>query len=458
MRPQDTTPPQPTVHVPQRDGYSLVYPRQNPASPQSIRPSHDATANIARQQIETIYSSDDRNLMDAEPQPSPQPATAHQASDSPRPAPKPSPAVVNPAASNQPRNFHQRTIEPLASNDDTKSPYTQDLTIENPYQRSMDETNLKASTANWQQYHSAWQKYYQQYFHRYYASEVEKAQAQLESERKRAGTNIAPTANIGITQNQAVNDIRAQLRAKVSERAKKVRRSRHFVPIAAALGVMLVFTFLQYNRVMFSNIQAYVTPGGIEPANIIVDPNVRSSVGMDPLLVIPKINVQVPVVWDVTPDHNSQMEAMEEGVAWFGIPGANSKPGQIGNTVLSGHSSNDFFETGDYKFVFAPLEKLEPDDTIEVHYRGTLYTYVVTKKEVVLPTEVDKLIYDTDKPMLTLITCTPLGTALKRLLVTAEQVSPSPSKAKPAPRDSGSSGSAEMPGNEPTLLERAFSR
>jgi sortase A len=65
------------------------------------------------------------------------------------------------------------------------------------------------------------------------------------------------------------------------------------------------------------------------------------------------------------------------------------------------------------------------------------------------------LIYDTDKPILTLITCTPVGTAEKRLLVTAEQISPSPSSAEKAPQDSATDSSA-MPGNSPTFFERLF--
>nr|HMM62465.1 sortase [Candidatus Saccharibacteria bacterium] len=78
------------------------------------------------------------------------------------------------------------------------------------------------------------------------------------------------------------------------------------------------------------------------------------------------------------------------------------------------------------------------------------------KKEVVKPTDVNKLVYKTDKPMLTLITCTPLGTSTNRLLVTAEQVSPDPSAATKAPADSGEPAQATIPGNSPTFFERIF--
>jgi sortase A len=146
-------------------------------------------------------------------------------------------------------------------------------------------------------------------------------------------------------------------------------------------------------------------------------------------------------------------------VAWFGIPGANSKPGQVGNTVLSGHSSNDLIDSGNYKFIFARLDHLQPGDTVYVNYQSKRYTYTVTKKQVVKPTDVQALIYKTDKPMLTLLTCTPLGTSLNRLLVTAEQISPSPKSAAAAPKDKDKKDtSSAMPGNSPTLLQRLFGK
>jgi sortase A len=152
------------------------------------------------------------------------------------------------------------------------------------------------------------------------------------------------------------------------------------------------------------------------------------------------------------------MAAMEKGVAHFAIPGASSRPGQVGNTAIAGHSSNDIFDSTRYKFIFAQLDRLKEGDMIYANYDGLRYSYVVTKKEVVKPTEINKLVYDTDKPMMTLITCTPLGTALKRLLVTAEQVSPDPTVASEAPEIDEAAQEAQMPGNTQSILERIFGR
>jgi sortase A len=150
------------------------------------------------------------------------------------------------------------------------------------------------------------------------------------------------------------------------------------------------------------------------------------------------------------------MAAMEKGVAHFSIPGASSHPGQIGNTVIAGHSSNDLFGGGDYKFIFAQLEKLAVGDSIYLNYQSKRYTYTITKKEVVEPDEVNKLIYPTSKPVVTLITCTPLGTALHRLLITAEQVSPDPAASTAAPTTNADPTTTQIPGSPPTFLERLF--
>ena len=326
-------------------------------------------------------------------------------------------------------------------------------------------THAPASTTQaeeWHKYHSAWQEYYQKYYEHYYVGAVEQvhkaynAQASTSNQSANTINDLPPPDNDTVSQQDALRELRSQLLSKVRTGGKKFRKSRHFVPLTAALVVLIVFGFLQYNRVIIANVQAYVTPGDIDPQNIVVDPNASLQVESDPLLIIPKINVNVPIVWDTKPDNASQMKAMEDGVAYFGIPGANSKPGQVGNTVLSGHSSNDFIDGGSYKFVFALLDRLKDGDVFYIHYEGLRYTYTVTRTEVVKPTDVGALVYETDKPIVTLITCTPLGTALNRLLITAEQVSPDPSGASQAPSTSTGQNEAAMPGNSPTFVERIF--
>ena len=225
----------------------------------------------------------------------------------------------------------------------------------------------------------------------------------------------------------------------------------------AGLTVMMVFLFLQYNRVLFANVEAYISPGNIDPQNLIVDPSSTAEVGPEPKIIIPKINVNIPIVWDaIAADQNSLNKAMDKGAAWFNIPGANARPGQAGNSVFSAHSSNDWLDQSDFKFAFARLEQMKEGDTIYINYNSKRYVYTVTHTQVVLPTDVGALVVPAEKPIITLITCVPLGTADKRLLVFADQVSPDPSGAEKSAVTETNAKPAAMPRNSPTFLERLF--
>ncbi len=329
---------------------------------------------------------------------------------------------------------------------------------DSPYNRTHEDDRTKVKESQWKHYHSAWQDYYRQYYERYYLGEMYRMRQTLESQLSPVTVEAQHKAADPSPENDAAfHTLRADLLQNVRDSAVKAHGSRHFMPFVAAALTVVLFLFLQYNRVLFANVEAYVSPGNINPANIIVDPNISIPISQEPRLIIPKINVDVPVVYDTKPDQASQLQAMEGGVAWFGIPGAMSRPGQIGNTVLSGHSSNDLFDPGNYKFIFARLEQLAEGDTFYINYLGTRYTYSITKKEIVRPTDVQKLVYDTEgKPVVTLITCVPLGTAQNRLLVTAEQVSPNPAEAEKAPEKTETTAEAAMPGNTPSFFNRLF--
>ena len=321
----------------------------------------------------------------------------------------------------------------------------------------------------WAEYHTAWQNYYQKYYENYYTAQ---AKSSVQSLAEKA--NVAPEQSSGkkegyfehqpevveetaeeLSNDQALFELRQKLLGKVQASATKIRKSRHFIPILSAVAVVLIFVFIQYNQIFIANVKAFVSPGNIDPQNIVIDPTSDNAVSQDPRIIIPKINVDVPVTYDIGTDNASQMAAMANGLAHFPVAGASSHPGEVGNTVVAGHSSNDLFDSGDYKFIFAQLDKLVVGDTVYANYKGKRYTYVVTKTAVVKPSDVSSLIYPTTKPILTLLTCTPLGTALNRLLVTAEQVSPDPSVASTAPAQTGAA-TTSIPGDNGTLFSKLF--
>lgn len=454
MKPQDNQNPRTTYHIPQPQ-QRPVFRSSDQSVPSRQASQQQATANIIRGQLDNIYSGNS-----GENTPHTKPVIQGNSTDSNQYS------VNEDSRSSKPAKHGLRTTPPAIlsqiEEDTKKQSQVTGETATTPYLRTMNSSasNPQVTTENqWQQYHEAWQKYYQTYYERHFLGRLY-AQQKAESETPSiiaSHQSRDPKTKQTVSPEEAMVELRQTIRQKVIQSTQKVKKSRHFAPVIAGLSVLLIVSFLQWNRVIVGAVAAYTSPGNIEPQNIIANPTAKVNVGPEPRMIIPKINVDAPVVYGVGPDHNSQMKAMESGIAHFSIPGANAVPGQIGNTVLAAHSSNDIFAPGDYKVVFAKNEKLVAGDTIYMHYEGTRYAYAVTKTEVVLPTEVSRVQLDTDKPMITLISCVPLGTAQKRLLVFAEQVSPDPTGAPQSVDASTQPSSTDIPGRpSPTLLEKLF--
>ena len=451
MNPDNPYQPRPLTPL-QPQGRSVVPPSR-------LASQQQATANIIRGQLENIYQGKGE-----ENTPQTTPFATPQATPTSTPQPEiPQGANERPTRGEKPVHHGFRTAppepaaeQPAQGKTDQPALTPSENIVTSPYQRTMATSyNQQVAANQWQQYHEAWQKYYQLYYERHYLSRL-RAQQKIEQE---VAETIAepPKSDKSVTPHQAMNELRQNIRQKVVDSTQKVKKSRHFMPIMAGVAVLLIVAFLQWNSIIIGNIAAYASPGSIQPQNIIPSPTTDIEVSADPRMIIPKINVDAPVVYGVGPDYNSQMSAMEKGIAHFSIPGASAVPGQVGNAVFAAHSSNDIFAPGDYGVVFAQNEKLVAGDIIYMNYESKRYTYSVTSTEVVLPTEVSKVQIQTDKPMLTLISCVPIGTAQKRLLVFAEQVSPDPAKAEAAASTDTSPTSTTIPGRPaPSLLERLF--
>ncbi|MEK7086044.1 MAG: class D sortase, partial [Patescibacteria group bacterium] len=148
----------------------------------------------------------------------------------------------------------------------------------------------------------------------------------------------------------------------------------------------------------------------------------------DDRLIIPRINQNLPIVkvsseslikrdWDTL--EKDMQEALKDGVVHY--PGT-SLPGQTGNVVITGHSSYFPWDPGRFKDVFALLHDVVEGDKIVIFYNQDKYIYEVDSIKVVLPEDIEVLKQTTDD-RLTLITCTPVGTNLKRLIVSAKLIS-----------------------------------
>lgn len=193
------------------------------------------------------------------------------------------------------------------------------------------------------------------------------------------------------------------------------------LPAITAIGIFLLVLLLFKAPVIISQVQYAFSDKQPQSATI-VPPAATEVIPAENTITIDKINVKAPVVYQPSIKEDDVQKALEAGTAHYGNT---AFPGQVGNVAIFGHSSNDWWEPGNYKFVFVLLDKLSPGDRISIDYQSKRYIYEVTGNKIVEPTNVGVL-NPTAEPTLTLITCTPPGTSLKRLVVTAKQVSPSP--------------------------------
>lgn len=137
-------------------------------------------------------------------------------------------------------------------------------------------------------------------------------------------------------------------------------------------------------------------------------------------IVIPKILANTKVIADVDPNNSVEYQrALAKGVAQAK---GSVDPGEEGNIFIFSHSGVDFYEANRYNAVFYLLNKLEKGDEVLLFYQGEKIAYAVREKKIVGAEEVQYMKSKPGERIVTLMTCWPAGTDLKRLVVIAEQV------------------------------------
>lgn len=76
--------------------------------------------------------------------------------------------------------------------------------------------------------------------------------------------------------------------------------------------------------------------------------------------------------------------------------------------------------------MFTNLDKVGKGDRFTLTTFGQVLSYQVVRTQVVDPEETESLGTISDRDLVTLVTCTPLGINTQRILVTAERVYPTP--------------------------------
>ena len=124
---------------------------------------------------------------------------------------------------------------------------------------------------------------------------------------------------------------------------------------------------------------------------------------------IPSINCRLVVY------HYTDADVLAKGIGH--LQGTSLPVGGKGShCVLSGHTG-----TADREF-FTNLDQLNEGDIFYLHILDETFAYMVESKTIVLPDQTDGLYIDSERDLVTLVTCTPYGVNSHRLLVRGTRI------------------------------------
>lgn len=337
--------------------------------------------------------------------------------------------------------------------------------------------NLGTSGKDLATIQTEWHNYYQglsatdkhQVWQEFYASQStitgRGQDAHAIAEHKQQATSSSQRAKLEATKPKKLRDARStkELQAAVRDKVTAggaLQAKHHLQSLLFGLGmglvVIVIFLFGFFNEVI---IAPFIQPSRTAASTpLIIDSN-SVPPSSTPEVIIPKINVQIPVDYNQTSIEESIIEAgLENGIVHYPTT---VRPGELGNAAYFGHSSNNIFNRGKYKFAFVMLRTLVDGDTFYLTYNSKVYVYKVISKRVVDPSEVSVLgPVAGQTATATLITCDPPGTSLKRLVVVGQQITPDPSgntEGTATTTVTPTDGNTSLPGNGPTLWGRFIS-
>lgn len=252
---------------------------------------------------------------------------------------------------------------------------------------------------------------------------------------------------------RSASGVKYELVGKIQKRTRLNASKHKSLIFGLSMGLLtLLIMLLGFFNERF--IAPFIAPSrNVSSTPIIAD--ATAPVGPESKIIIPKINVEVPVVYDEpSVAEDAIQRALENGIVHYATT---SKPGELGNTAIFGHSSNNILNRGKYKFAFVLLSSLEKGDTFMLHYDGKRYIYKVYEKKVVPPNDFSVL-EKTERPaVVSLITCDPPGTSVNRLVVIGEQISPDPAANIASSGVPTSEHPEVLPANAPSLWSRLVS-
>lgn len=306
-----------------------------------------------------------------------------------------------------------------------------------------------------QEKHLVWQEFYAS--QNAITHQTPQVLAKHKNETAARGRGTAAKKPAKLVNARSAKDVQAAIRDTVTA-GGKLDTKHHIQSLLFGLGmgaiVIIIFLFGFFNEVIIS---PFIQPSRASADTPLIVSNTSIAPTNTPEVIIPKINVEIPANYTETSTNEADIENdLESGIVHYP---STSVPGQAGNAAFFGHSSNNIFNKGKYKFAFVLLHTLVQGDTFYLTYNGKLYVYKVISRQIVDPSDVGVLgPVAGQTATATLITCDPPGTSLHRLVVVGQQISPDPSGNTQATTPAATTTTpTSLPGNGPTLWGRFIS-
>jgi len=180
------------------------------------------------------------------------------------------------------------------------------------------------------------------------------------------------------------------------------------------LFVLCIYYFLPKFNVLNTNGQTEQIPVAEEEKRL-TDEEIVGEASIS----IEKISLSLPVIINVNGyNEEDYYTALQKGVAHFK---GTSLPGQPGNVFVFGHSSDWRWNQGEFKSAFKQLPELESGDLVIINYKDQNYKYQVFLKEIVAYDDL-RWVAQTSEDYLTLMTCYPVGSSEKRIVIRAKAI------------------------------------
>lgn len=165
----------------------------------------------------------------------------------------------------------------------------------------------------------------------------------------------------------------------------------------------------EYNLQLFENGQENLTDpwsyqqSGLDLKAYGVDDNIIG------VLTVPKMEIELPIYLGASAENMAKGAALM-GQTSFPVSGENS------NAVLAGHRG--------WKGIpmFREIERLQTGDTLTIQNFWETLTYQVTDIKILMPDDIEAVLIQPGKNMVTLITCHPYTKNVRRYVVYCEQI------------------------------------